>query len=305
MDMLAAMRIFQKVAATLSFTDAGDLLGLAPSSVSRQIDLLEAHLGVRLLTRSTRKLALTEAGESYSERLDDLLADVDAVHTSIAAYGSEPQGRLRISSPRVFGRRVLAPLLPGFLRAYPRIQVELSLTDDYVHLIETDTDLAVRIGALQDSGLISRSLGRYRRVLCCHPSYLERRAAPQTPGDLAQHNCLRYRRAGERVVWQFSGQDGSSSVEPRGDLIANDIEVLYDATLSGLGIGLLPLWLVRDNIERGELVQLLSACQPKSNQQGAGIHFVYTLNRRQSRKIHVFMDHVMMHMGKLMEAGAC
>ncbi|WP_199032420.1 LysR family transcriptional regulator [Ralstonia sp. ASV6] len=301
MDMLAAMRVFQRVAMTLSFTEAAERLGLAPSSVSRQIDLLEAQLGVKLLTRTTRKLSLTEPGELYKSRVDALLAEFDAVHDSVATFASEPRGRLRVSVPRVFGKRVLSPLLPAFLKAHPKMSVELSLTDDYADLVETDIDLAIRIGTLGDSTLISRPLGRYRRVLCCHPSYLRTRAQPTEPADLALHNCLRYRQSGERVVWAFSHRDRDVAIEiaPHGDLSANDVEVLLGAAQAGGGIALLPHWLVGDAIDRGELVQLLPDYPLAGGRQAAGIHFVYAINRRQSRKVRAFMAYVLDQAGHL------
>ncbi|KAB0573925.1 LysR family transcriptional regulator [Ideonella dechloratans] len=302
MDMLAAMRVFQKVASTLSFTEAGDLLGLAPSSVSRQLDGLEDELGVKLLTRTTRRLALTEAGEAYKLQVDDLLAELDAVHENIAAFGDELRGRLKVSAPRVFGKRLITPLIPEFLATHPKVTLELSLTDEYVDLVETDTDVVIRIGALGDSRLVSRPLGRYRRILVCTPGYLRERPLPRAPSDLVAHNCLRYRRAGERVTWMFSRPDGECTVEhlPQGDFVANDVEALLLATEAGLGVSMLPYWLVRDRLEAKSLVQLLVDYPFVSTMQDAGIHFVYSVNRRQSRKVHAFMEHVSGRLGGLL-----
>jgi len=248
MDLLFAMRVFQRVASTRSFTDTGELMGVATSSVSRHVDALETHLGVKLLTRSTRRLSLTETGRAYKEQVDALLADLDAMHENIAAHGAEPCGKLKVSAPRVFGKRLLAPLVPAFLKAYPKMTLELSLTDDYVDLVDTDTDVAIRIGALGDSSLVSRAIGRYRRVLCCHPSYLDGREHPVTPDDLAGHNCLRYRRSGERVVWSFGQPERGETLDvlPQGDLAANDVEVLLSAALAGERIAHEPIGQLRD-----------------------------------------------------------
>jgi len=302
MDMLAAMRVFQKVATTLSFTETGELLGIAASSVSRQVDCLEDYLGVKLLTRTTRRLALTEPGHTYKEQLDTLLAELDAVNENIASFADEPRGRLRVSSPRVFGKRLLTPLVPTFLAAFPKVTLELSLSDDYVDLVETDTDLAIRIGTLGDSSLVSRPLGRYRRLVVCHPDYLRGRTVPLLPAELLGHNCLRYRRSGERVVWTFATTNGEAAIDvlPQGDLVANDIEVLLEGALAGTGIALLPYWLVRDALADGRLVQLLPDYLLTSTLHDAGIHFVYAINRRQSRKVHAFIEHVIGHTATLL-----
>lgn len=303
MDMLAAMRVFQKVAAALSFTDAGDLLGLSPSSVSRHIDSLEAHLGVKLLTRTTRRLALTEIGASYKTQVDALLADLDEMNEAIAACSDELQGKLKVSSPRVFGRRVLMPLVPDFLKAFPRVTLELSMTDEYVDLVETDTDVAIRIGLLEDSSLITRPLGQYRRMLVCHRDYLAGRAPLRQPTDLAHFNCLRYRRQGERVVWRFAGKEQGATVEvaPTGDFISNEVETLLAATLAGAGISVLPHWLVRDSLKSGELIHLLPDFPLISALHTTGIHFVYPLSRRQSKKVKGFVQHVIDHTRSLLD----
>lgn len=299
MDMLMAMRVFQRVATTLSFTEAGDRLGMAASSVSRQVDALESYLGVKLLTRTTRRLSLTEPGAAYKEKADELLAELDGMHEYIAAFGDGPRGHLKVSAPRVFGKRLLTPLVADFLKQYPKLTLELSLTDDYVDLVETDTDLAIRIGKLGESSLVGRPLGRYRRVLVCHPAYLANRQAPAVPAELATCNCLRYRRSGEQVVWPFTAPAEIGILEwvPKGDLIANDVEVLLGACQSALGIAMLPYWLVAEEIERGELVEVLSDYPVTSSLQSTGIHFVYAINRRQSRKVHAFMDFVTERIG--------
>ncbi|VVE88619.1 LysR family transcriptional regulator [Pandoraea bronchicola] len=302
MDMLSAMRIFQRVASTLSFTDAGDSLGLSASSVSRQMDALENQLGVKLLTRTTRKLSLTEAGATYKENLDTILAELDGIHESISSFSDEAQGRLKVSSPRMFGKRLVTPLIHDFLRAHPKVTLELAITDDYVDLVETDTDIVIRIGELGDSSLVSRPLGRYRRVLCCHPSYLVDREAPRVPADLAHFNCLRYRKSGERVIWKFScpGTDVVAEITPQGNLIANDVEAIYAAALDGTGIGLLPYWLAREALLKGDLIELMPDHPLQSSLQATGIHFVYNVNRRQSRKVHAFMDFIIPRIAPLL-----
>lgn len=291
MDQLAAMRVFQKVAATLSFTQTGERLGLAPSSISRHIDLLEQQLGVKLLSRSTRKLTLTEAGRLYQRELELLLGELDGLHEQIAGYGAAPRGRLRISSPRMFGKRLLMPHLGGFMHRYPELQVELSIADEYVDLIASDTDLAIRVGTLGNSTLISRSLGAYRRVLCAHPNYLAARGTPERPEQLAEHACLLYRQAGERVAWEFSPVGRAVPVFPTASFYSNDTEVLWQAAQQGLGIAQLPYWLVKQELEQGSLCQVLPDWPMRANLERHAIHLVYPFNRKQSAKVQAFIDY--------------
>jgi DNA-binding transcriptional LysR family regulator len=294
MDMLSAIRVFQKVAITLSFTETANLLGLTPSSVSRQIDALQERLGVRLLSRSTRKITLTHEGEQYKQQMDEILAEFDAVNESVATRGDSVRGTLKVSAPRVLGRKLISPLVTQFLGIHPGLKLELSLTDHYVDLVETNTDVAIRIGALRESSLISLPLGNYRRILAAAPVYLQNKPLPETPGDLIMHNCLGYRQSGERVLWRFQTKDTAAPLAhlPQGDLLTNDMEILLHATLAGAGIAILPHWLAREHLESGALTALLPAYPVLNSTQMSGIHFVYLLNRRQSRKVHAFMDFI-------------
>lgn len=287
------MRVFQKVAATLSFTEAGHWLGLAPSSVSRQIDGLEQQLGAKLLSRNTRKLALTEAGALYLQQVNAILQHVQSAQEAVSAYHQTPQGPLKLSAPPTLGHKVVTPMLMEFLERYPLVQAELSVSNEYVDLQDTDTDIAIRVGHSGESTLISRKLGLYRRVLCCSPAYLARRPPLQRPEHLTEHNCLTYRYVGGKANWEFADPKADRTIQivPFGTLASNDSEVLHLACLSGVGVARLPYWLVRDDLEAGRLLSLLDDF-PMINVQAADtyVHLVYLPSRRASAKVQAFVE---------------
>lgn len=293
MDTLFAMRVFQQVAATLSFTEAGQWLGLAPSSVSRQIDALEAALGAKLLSRSTRKLALTEAGALYRQEVDAILQQVQDAHAAVAAHNQLPQGRLKLSAPPTLGYMLVAPLLLEFLERYPLVQAELSVSNDYVDLQQTDTDVAIRVGPLAESMLISRTLGPYRRVLCASPAYLARHAPLTRPEQLSAHSCLIYRYGAEKLVWEFAdpGSEHPIRIAPAGVICSNDSAVLHLSCMAGAGVARLPYWLVREDLAAGRLVTLLDAF-PMTNSEAADteVHLVYLPSRRAAAKVQAFVE---------------
>jgi len=193
------MGLFVEVVAAGSFSEAGRRRGLAASSVTRSINALEDQLGVRLLNRSTRKLSLTEAGRLYHERSRRIIAEVEDARLSVSQLEAAPRGTLRMNVPVAFGRLHVAPALPTFLARYPGLQVDLSMTDGFIDLVEEGVDLAVRIGELEDSSLIARRLAPNRRVICASPDYLRQAGVPRVPEDLRTHNCLIYKRQAGRA----------------------------------------------------------------------------------------------------------
>ena len=260
MDYLAAMRAFVRAVELKSFTKVAAESGAKVSTVSRYVSGLEADLGAALFNRSTHGLNLTEAGRTFYEHSSQILIDIDQARAATASHNTTPRGLLRINIPSAFGRRHVMPHMKEFLRSYPDIRLDATLTDATVDLIENGADVAVRIGALVDSTLIAKRLAPQHRLLVASPDYLEARTAPASPADLKEHQCLRFALQ-PTGSWHYRPQgkpNGEAHDVPiDGHLRANDSEALRDAALGGLGIALLPTWLVGPDVRDGRLVSVL------------------------------------------------
>lgn len=290
MDTFSGMRLFTEVVDGGSFSAAARHLGMAPSSVARGIGALEDELGVRLLNRTTRKLSLTEAGRLYHERSRRILAEVEDAKLSITQLEAAPRGTLRLSIPVVFGRLHIAPALPAFLACHPAVQVDLSLTDALVDLVEEGVDLAIRISELKDSSLIARRLAPNRRVICASPSYLERVGTPTTPEELSRHNCLVYKRQSNRATWRLRDREQTHEIEVRGSLWANNADALHAAALEGLGLAILPTWMVGPDVRRSALRVLFPDYQVSPTALDTSIYAVFPYSRHLSPKVRALID---------------
>lgn len=297
METLAGMRLFGEVVDSSSFSAAGRQLGMAPSSVARAVSALEDELGVRLLNRSTRKLSLTEAGRLYHEHSRRILADVEEARLSVTALEAAPRGMLRLNVPVSFGRVHVAPALPAFLSTYPAIRIDLEMTDAFVDLVEEGVDLAIRIGELQDSNLVARRLAPNRRVICASPGYLERAGVPQAPEDLSQHDCLIYKRHQNRAVWRLRAAGQIHEIEVSGSLQANNADALHAVALGGLGLAILPCWLVGPDIQQGALEIVLPGYQVSPAALDTHIFAVFPHSRHLSPKVRALVDFLVTRFG--------
>lgn len=287
MDRLAALEAFARVAETGSFSAAARGLGLSKSLISRQVSALEAELGARLISRTTRSLTLTEAGRGYYEQVARILAQMEEADLSVSQLQATPRGKLRVNAPMSFSLLRLAPVLPDFLALYPEIDVDLAMNDRRVDLLEEGFDLAIRIGRLADSSLVARKLGPMRRIVCASPAYFADHGVPEVPADLKRHDCLCYSNADTVDEWRFSEPDGRPiAVEVKGRVRANNGDLLRVAALRGLGLVDLPSFLVGADIEAGTLVSVL---QDFIRQDG-GVYAVYPHARYLPPKIRVFID---------------
>ncbi|MFG1291009.1 LysR family transcriptional regulator [Xanthobacter versatilis] len=252
------MMVFVRVVEAGSFSEAARLMLMTPSTVSKLIARLEARLGVRLIERSTRRLALTGEGQFYYERSQALLGQLDETEQQIAQGGVEAEGVVRVTSSVSFGSAALEPVLPAFFEAYPKVIVDLSLSDEVVDLYLDRTDVAIRVGKLMDSNLMARKIGETRRRIVASPAYLARHGTPATPEDLVHHNCLGFNFRRAMPVWPM--REGGRIVERMlsGSLLVNNGDTLRRMAIAGVGIIRLADYHLREPIARGELVELLA-----------------------------------------------
>ena len=296
MDSVAGLRIFARVVETGSFSAAGRQLGMAPSSVSRQINELEYDLGAHLFYRTTRKLSLTEAGRIYHDHTVGILNDIDEAKLAISQLDGAPSGVLRMTVAASLARRHVTSSLAVFHKRFPAVKTMLTVTDRVVDLVEEGLDLAVRVGRLKDSTLVARKIGSARRVVCASPGYLKGAGTPKVPSDLAGHLCLTFRTQPGANAWRFRGPGGSSVVRVSGSMFANDGECLSAAAVEGLGLVLLPLWLVGREIKQGRLRHVLSDHQPDPVE--TPLYAVYPRQKHLPPKVRAMIDFLVEQFGQ-------
>ena len=293
MDRLSEYETFLEVARQGSFSAAARSLGVTASAVSKQVKALEERLGVRLLQRTTRRVALTDAGRAFGERAAEILQDVSEAETAVSAGQSEPRGVLRVGAPMDFGRLHLATSIAEFAATHPRVTMEVELVDRFVDLVDEGLDVVVRIADMADSTLVSRRLAPCRRVVCASPEWIERHGQPTRPEDLRSHRRIAYAYEAERA-WSFETPDGEPvRVDVPVAHRSNNGELTCEMVAAGLGIALLPTFIAADAIRAGRLETLL-ADRLRSTLQ---IQAVYPHRRHLSAKVRAFVDHLAAHCG--------
>jgi DNA-binding transcriptional LysR family regulator len=287
LDRFQSLTAFAKVVETGSFARAAGRLGLSVSAVSRQIAELEAHLGVRLLNRTTRRLSMTESGQSFHERCVQLLADLEEAEEVVGASAIVPRGTLRLTSSISFGAGYLAPAIAEFQLRHPQLRFDIELSDRAVDLVDEGIDLAVRIGDIGSQALIARRIGVAQMVCCAAPSYLSRNRAPRTPADLAQHPCLTYAYSSGGNVWRFTDVEKRvHEVKVTGPAHANNGAMLAALAVAGVGINLEPDFIVATDVRAGRLVPLLPGYTPPAIRISAA----YPSRRHLSAKVRAFIE---------------
>lgn len=285
-DRAREMEVFSSVAQSGSFSAAGRALGLTPSAVSRTIDRIEARLGVRLMLRTTRVLTLTAEGQTYLGAARRILADLDDAEQSIADQGA-PRGRVRVSAALAHGRMSVVPLLGEFVRLYPHILVDISLTDAVVDVAAGQADVAIRFGKLPDSPLTARRLGETGRTVVASPDYLARRGTPRVPEDLHDHDCLNFNFRRAEPVWPFRRDGRDYALTVSGPVEANNGETLTQLALAGVGVTRVGNFSVADAIDDGRLVPLLEDFNPGDREP---IHAVFVGGANMPARVRVFVD---------------
>ena len=287
MESTLAMTAFVRAIERNGFSQAARDLGVTPSAVSKLVTRLERRLGVVLLRRTTRRLALTPEGEIFFERahrIVDAIADAEA---EVMRFGERPRGRLRMNVGTAFGTYALVPALPEFQARYPEIELEISLTDRVVDLMDAGADLAIRLGPLTDSHLVARKLTDFTRVVSAAPAYIARHGKPESPDDLARHNCLTIAGIAGQKEWPFEAPDGVRDVPVHGNITVNNAETLYELALLGLGIIRLSDIIVGPAIRDGRLVPLL---MDSHRPEALPLYAVYAASRHRPLKIGAMID---------------
>ncbi len=293
MEAFGTIPVFVAVVENGGFSAAARSLGVSKSAVSKRINHLEAHLGVRLLHRTTRKLSLTEAGERYFEHAVQALSAAGQAEDAVTELQGEPQGNLKISSPMSFGRLHVAPLIPKLLRRHPKLHIDLVMDDRKVDLVAGGFDVAIRAGNLPVSTLIARKLAPLRQVLCASPDYVDRYGRPGTPAELSSHNCVLYSYSSDVNEWTLIGANGPETVTVSGSYQVNNSEALLESLREGVGVGRLPTFVAGPDLKTGRLVKLLESYRiPEFT-----IYAVFPERQYLPAKVRAFLDFAIEYFG--------
>jgi DNA-binding transcriptional LysR family regulator len=287
MDRLRAYEVFATVVSRGSFTRAADVLETSPANVTRYVNELEAHLGTRLLNRTSRRLSLTEGGETFYARCKSILDDVAETEGLVSSASVEPRGRLRINAPVSFGILHLAPLWPEFMRKYPEVELDVALIDRVVDIVDEGYDLAIRISRAGSTDQAARKLATSRNILCASPAYLARCGYPTTPSDLIEQRCIGYSYAATGDEWQLIDSEGAAHpVKVNCHMHSNNGDTARAAALAGQGVIWQPTFLVGNDLRAGRLVQVL----PEYHLPDIDVLALYPSRRHLSAKIRVMID---------------
>lgn len=289
LDNLLPLRVFVAVVEKHSFTAAGRSLNVVPSTVSKYIAALEQRLSGQLVIRSTKTLSITELGTRFYRHCLAILHEVEAAEIDVGAYNSEPQGLLRVSAPVTLATSVLAPMFFKFAQQHPRVSLDLSLTPASQDLVASGTDVAIRISSGLDLNLVALKLAPNMRLYCASPDYLAERGTPSSPTDLRNHDCVVVRSVQQSASWPFRNAEGRiEHVVVLGKFFADNVEVIAQAVLAGIGIGHLSRFLVEEHIASGRLIELF----PDSRVTESHIYAVYPERRNLALKTRAFLDHL-------------
>ncbi|MDR3506803.1 MAG: LysR family transcriptional regulator [Caulobacteraceae bacterium] len=289
------LAIFAKVAEMRSFAGAAQELALSKATVSKAVTRLELRLGARLFNRTSRRLALTDAGQRLLEPASAILAQGEAAEDAALEQSKTPRGLVRLAAPMSFGLRCVAPILPDFLGTYPQVSIDLHLSDETVDLIGEGIDLALRIGALPDSSMVARRLCPVRRLVVGAPAYFARRGRPTHPAHLAEHDCLGYAYLATADVWRFTNAAGEESwVRPAGPMRANNADALTPALIAGLGLALQPDFIVEEALASGALEAVLTDWAMRD----ASLHLVSPSAGPRPARVSVLADFLVERLAK-------
>lgn len=289
-SILPTLPTFVKVVETQSFSKAAKALGITKSAVSKHIQALEDGLKVRLLNRTTRSLALTEEGELFYRTAAHVVEELKSTESQIASVHDRPSGVLKVNAPESFGSMHLAPVITGFAAQYPDVQVEVTLTDRFVHIIDEGVDVAIRVAALTDSSLIARKLARCQMVMAASPAYIAQHGAPTHPDQLINHRFIEYSYSDRPSELRYLDGNNKAAIAPITPVFrSNAAPLLRRAAVEGLGIVCVPSFIVGEEIRSGALTRIMPEFSPVGERN---IYALYPHNRYMSAKVRLFIDAV-------------
>ncbi|SFC31275.1 LysR family transcriptional regulator [Pseudoalteromonas denitrificans] len=287
MDTIDGIKTVIAVVETGSFTAASERLGMSKALVSKYISEVESHLGVRLFNRSTRRLALTEAGKNYYDKALPLLEEFSELIDSVTGEQSSPRGRLRVSVPVTFGEMKLSPVIPKFLNLYPDIHIDIQLTDRKIDMLEEGVDVVIRIGGVDDSSLIAKQINTYPLILCASKEYLKKNGIPKSPQDITKHTCIIDSNFRIGKQWPIISPDQKSeSIKVDSNVSANSPRAVKEMAIASGGIAMIPKFIIEDALENGALVEVL----PGYHTLEFGLFAIFPHRRYLAKKIRCFID---------------
>jgi len=285
------LELFVRIAATHNISLAGKELNLSPAVASAYINKLEENLGARIIHRTTRKVSLTEAGQSFLPHAENVLSSVEAAKSAVGSGNITPQGTLRVTAPASFGRMHIIPAIKGFFDHYPDLKIDLRLSDSIIDMVEGGFDIAIRDANLSDSSLIAKKLARDSRIVCASPEYLKKYGTPKTPKDLPQHHCISLMGLEN---WVFETPDGPTNIKVHPSFRTDNGEAVRDACVSGIGITITSIWCSHQQLKSGKLIQILEDFPLASP---TDIWAVYPSSRLLAPKVRVFIDYLAQYYG--------
>ncbi|BAL26982.1 LysR family transcriptional regulator [Azoarcus sp. KH32C] len=297
---LPTLKSFITVADAGGFSRAAEQMGTSTAAISRRVAALEQALGIQLFRRTTRRIDLTEAGHQFYADVVNVFHMLEEAEERVRVGRERVSGLIRVAAPLSFGIQRLAPLLPAFMQRHPDLKIQLLLEDRYTDLVAEGIDVALRIGTLADSTLIARRIAPVARVFCASPAYLEAHGVPESPQDLSRHCCLEYSQRGSREDWGAVFGVPADRLQIHGNLVANNAEVLKECAIQGMGITLLPDFVVQDALADGRLRQVLAHCHPEP----FGLHAVRPSSRMVPARVRLFIDYMSEALGGVAAASA-
>jgi len=290
---LETLELFIDVMRQRNFTEIARKRDLAPSSVSRTITGLEEELGVKLFQRSTRKLAPTEAAIIYYQRISSIVSELESAKQMATDITEEPRGTLRVTASVTYGQMFIVPHLPELEKLYGSLSIELMLTDTWMDLIENRIDVAVRLGSLPDSTYITKKLSKMEFYICASQKYIENHGKPRALQEIKNHNCLLFPRTGHSLDWLFRNEDGHiTDIPVSGKYLITNSQAIKQCAISGMGLALLPDWLINEEIKSGKLVRLFEHYDVSATDYNSAVWLLYPSRDYVPLKVRVFMDHL-------------